>query len=49
MLVQAEFVDYAECYKSWSFAQPTVITDLKDTELGALCKLMERVMEVRTN
>ena len=48
-LVQVDFVDYVEWCRAWSFAQPTIITELKDVELGALCKLKERVMEVRTS
>ena len=48
-LVQDDFVDYAEWWRAWSFAQPTVIADLENTELEALLKIMVRVMKVRTN
>ena len=49
VLVQSDFIDNAEWCRAWSFAQPTVITDLDNVELAALQKLMVRVMEVRTS
>ena len=47
VLVQADFVDYVKWYKAWIFPMPIVITDLEDTRLGAMYKLIARLMEVR--